>query len=220
MSNFLGIKDFGDQVDHGIYEEDLRADEAYDYLEADPEADFGVLPQSFADDLAGTVPPTPWPDEEFFGVDALYDGTSNLTIAETAVIENAIGGGGADELIGNTSNNRLSGRGGNDTLTGGQGADRFVFDTAPNSTTNFDRITDFVSGVDRIELDQTVFTALALGALTEADLSTLVGSEHIRYATNGDLFYDPNGVGGAAEIKFATLTGHPTLTSGDFLVVA
>lgn len=58
--------------------------------------------------------------------------TLNIWIARTASIENAVGGGGADQingndldnlLRGNGGNDRLLGLGGNDTLIGGAGAD-------------------------------------------------------------------------------------------------
>jgi serralysin len=48
----------------------------------------------------------------------------NLSIAFGAVIENAIGGSGADSLTGNAAANTLSGGAGADTLSGGDGADK------------------------------------------------------------------------------------------------
>jgi serralysin len=45
------------------------------------------------------------------------------TIAQGALIENAVGGAGNDTLIGNTMNNFLTGNGGKDLLTGGAGND-------------------------------------------------------------------------------------------------
>jgi serralysin len=42
--------------------------------------------------------------------------TNNIAIAAGAVIENAVGGSGADTLVGNAANNRLSGNAGTDTL--------------------------------------------------------------------------------------------------------
>jgi serralysin len=48
---------------------------------------------------------------------------SNVSIAYGAVIENAIGGSGADIITGNSANNTLIGNGGNDTLNGGAGTD-------------------------------------------------------------------------------------------------
>ncbi len=44
-----------------------------------------------------------------------------------SMIENAIGGSGADSLIGNALDNRLTGNGGNDTLDGGNGIDTAVY---------------------------------------------------------------------------------------------
>jgi len=51
----------------------------------------------------------------------------NVSIAMGAVIENAIGGGGADVIVGNSANNRLTGGAGNDDLDGGGGIDTAVF---------------------------------------------------------------------------------------------
>lgn len=51
----------------------------------------------------------------------------NVSIAMGAVIENAIGGLGADIIIGNAADNRLAGGGGNDQIDGGEGIDTAVF---------------------------------------------------------------------------------------------
>ncbi|WP_309611306.1 FG-GAP-like repeat-containing protein [Sphingomonas sp.] len=66
--------------------------------------------------------------------------TGNVAIAPGVIIENALGGSGADALIGNGADNILSGRLGSDILTGGVGADLFR-DTATGL--NGDTITDF-----------------------------------------------------------------------------
>ena len=50
-----------------------------------------------------------------------------FTISAGSVIENAIGGLGADTLTGNVSNNQLRGNAGNDTLDGGAGTDTAIF---------------------------------------------------------------------------------------------
>jgi len=60
----------------------------------------------------------------FSNADAM---TYNISIARTAWIENAVGGGGADTLIGNVQNNRLTGNAGNDSIDGGFGIDTAVF---------------------------------------------------------------------------------------------
>ena len=62
---------------------------------------------------------------------SLYDGTlssigalkGNVGIAFNAVIENAVGGSGADTLLGNAVANNLRGNGGHDLLKGGGGND-------------------------------------------------------------------------------------------------
>lgn len=65
------------------------------------------------------------------------------------------GGGGADVLIGGHGNDRLTGGAGRDIVTGDAGNDVFIFgavnETGRTATTR-DVITDFESGVDRIDL--------------------------------------------------------------------
>jgi Ca2+-binding RTX toxin-like protein len=50
----------------------------------------------------------------------------NVAIAYNVVIENAIGGSGADTINGNSAANRLEGRAGNDILNGREGADIMI----------------------------------------------------------------------------------------------
>lgn len=72
--------------------------------------------------------------------------TGNVSIAMGAVIENAIGGGGADTLIGNSANNRLRGNTGNDTLDGGAGSDTAVY-AGPQANYTVTAGTETVNGV-------------------------------------------------------------------------
>ena len=51
----------------------------------------------------------------------------NIAIALGAVIENVVGGTGADAIRGNSAANRITGNGGNDTIDGGLGIDTVVF---------------------------------------------------------------------------------------------
>ena len=73
-----------------------------------------------------------------------------------------IGGGGVDELFGGAGTDRLDGGIRNDIMTGGADADTFVF--AANSNT--DRILDFADNVDRLELNDNLWT----NTLTAADV--------------------------------------------------
>ena len=52
--------------------------------------------------------------------------TSNVSIAFGAVIENAVGGAGADQIRGNDADNRLEGGAGNDWFLGGAGYDYLI----------------------------------------------------------------------------------------------
>lgn len=77
----------------------------------------------------------------------------NVSIAKGVVMENAIGGSGNDVLIGNQANNHITGGAGADNLTGGGGEDTFVYSKASDtSASKPDTITDFTSGVDKIDL--------------------------------------------------------------------
>lgn len=87
--------------------------------------------------------------ETLTGVDGINaTSLSNIGIAYNTIIENAIGGSARDYLLGNHVANILDGKGGDDVLTGGGGADQFRF----TNTGGNDRITDFASGVDKIDL--------------------------------------------------------------------
>ncbi len=86
----------------------------------------------------------------------------NVSIAEGATIENAIGGAGNDVIVGNEAANVLRGgagddvlygANGSDTLWGGSGSDIFVFAAVSDAPASApDKIMDFVSGTDKIDL--------------------------------------------------------------------
>ena len=147
---------------------------------------------------------------------------NNIGIALSAVIEKAIGGSGNDTLIANDTGCTLSGGGGNDTLiggagndrliggsgvdnlTGGSGGDIFVFLLGNSSAASgqHDRITDFVSGTDDIDLsgfdaisgtgsyDQFKFLATAAFSGAAGELNYLYNSSTgvttLQGDTNGD----------------------------------
>ncbi|WP_190241695.1 M10 family metallopeptidase C-terminal domain-containing protein [Bradyrhizobium algeriense] len=168
---------------------------------------------------------------------------NNIGIALNAVIEKAIGGSGNDRLIANDSGCTLSGGDGSDTLTGGAGSDNliggsgidnltgggsgdtFVFLLANSSATSgqHDRITDFISGTDRIDLsgwdaisstgsyDQ--FKFLATGAFDGAAgelnyfYNSSTGVTTLQGDTNGDMVAD-----------FAIdIAGNVTISTADLL---
>jgi Ca2+-binding RTX toxin-like protein len=136
---------------------------------------------------------------------------------------------GNDALIGTIGNDVLNGYAGNDTLTGGLGSDTFVFNTIANDSTNKDTITDFLSGTDRIELENLIMTGLGLttGQLTAAQFRSGAGistagdsSDRIIYnTTTGGLFYDADGPGGTTAIQIALLGVNTSLTHQDMFIV-
>ncbi|WP_442580675.1 calcium-binding protein [Mesorhizobium sp. ASY16-5R] len=148
----------------------------------------------------------------------------NTTSQGGASAINLTGNEFTQTLIGNAGDNRLEGREGNDTLYGLGGKDTFVFNTKLGAT-NIDTIADFNVADDRFLLSDAVFKALNPGALASgyfrANTTGLAqdANDHIIYETDtGKLFYDADGLGGAAGIQFAKLAVGLSLTNADFAV--
>ncbi|MEL7462998.1 MAG: calcium-binding protein [Pseudomonadota bacterium] len=164
-------------------------------------------------------------------------------------IENLIGSAtGGDLLFGDEGANRLTGLGGNDLIRGragvdqleggagddtligdegadvivtGTGADTIVFNQAPNAAER-DRITDFESGTDILQIDASVFG----GGLAAGQAAVLVANGNPVAATgdatflydtdNGTLRFDADGTGADAAVLFAFLQNVTALDAGDF----
>lgn len=146
---------------------------------------------------------------------------SGLDLSGIALID---GGSGNDTIIGSNAGDRIMGNTGSDILTGGLGADAFVYTTTAQSRgATADTITDFVQGVDVIDLaavdanrvlagvQDFVFSgATALIGLSGQiwfDAATFAGETRVYGDTNGDARAD-------MEIR---LTGTVDLTATDFL---
>lgn len=119
-------------------------------------------------------------------------------------------------IIGNNGANNLDGKAGNDTLTGGAGNDLFVFDTALNTKTNIDLITDFTAGQDVINLSKKVFTTLATPSV---DMSTRILMTYDEAANKTHVSYDADGAGHKPATEFVTLTGQFAFDTSYFHVV-
>jgi Ca2+-binding RTX toxin-like protein len=163
-------------------------------------------------------------------------------------IENFIGGSGADSITGTTGSNILVGGAGADTITGGQGADtltgglgadKFVisavqllglstYDTGTTAATR-DVITDFVSGVDKIDFSgidsnytgvfdfsNGTFSALTFG-------TTFTAANQLRYHYEGVGVNEITVIEGnvnanlAADFQIA-LIGHITFVAADIIL--
>ncbi len=166
---------------------------------------------------------------------------ASLSSNSLAIIGNAgqntlIGSRFADTISGSLGNDTLNGGGGADTLYGGHGsdklrgglgADRYMFDTKPVSGSG-DTI-ELFSSIDSILLSKVAFRALGR-AVTSNEFAQGAGltkardaSDNIIYNTKtGALYYDADGAGGAASIKFVqigTANKHPgSLSYDDFLL--
>ncbi len=142
-------------------------------------------------------------------------GTDTLT-----GFENLHGSKLADTLAGNDGDNVLTGGMGLDILTGGLGSDTFVY---LNLAEKGDRITDFQSGVDILQLHASGFKNAQAGTINfasgSAPLSGSTGGWLLYDTDDGKLYYDVDGSGFSARLLLATLDGHPLLTAADIVIV-
>lgn len=126
-------------------------------------------------------------------------------------------------IIGNAGANIIDGKGGADGLWGLGGSDTFFFSTALGPT-NVDRIYDFDPIADTIRLDDAIFGGLSLGSLSPGAFAlgpiAAQADDRIIYdPTSGKLYFDADGIGGMAQVHFATLNAGLSLTAADFFVV-
>lgn len=165
----------------------------------------------------------------------------NLTLTGTDALRGTgndldnviVGNSAANILKGMDGSDALYGDLGNDILYGGAGSDTFVFDTAPDKSSNVDRIADFsaVPGDDDlIALDVLVFTAFGSPSFTPRLLfdtefaagdgvRATTADQHILYDTSSNwLSYDADGSGSARPVHFATLLNGAELGFANILV--
>jgi Ca2+-binding RTX toxin-like protein len=126
---------------------------------------------------------------------------------------------GNDRIFGNAGADTIIGGEGADTLFGGAGSDVFVFRAVSESG---DRISDFVSGVDKIALDLTGFVDLAGLALADAFIfgsDALDSDDRLIFDTsNFTLYYDSDGAGGTDKLFLANLNFGASLLHTDFIL--
>ena len=186
------------------------------------------------------------------GDDSLFGGSGDDIVSGGNGADDLAGGSGNDELDGGLGSDGMRGGSGDDSYILSGAGDRIVeeadagIDTvvspfsytlganlenlvlvgsAANGTGNFDHIADFVRNLDKIVLDNAVFTGLAAGPLAPGafvvgSAAADAGDRIIYNPTTGALLFDEDGAGGAAAIQFAVLDTKPAnLAASDFEVI-
>jgi Ca2+-binding RTX toxin-like protein len=103
----------------------------------------------------------------------------------------------------------IDGGAGKDILTGGDGADIFHFSHRADSTgsVGYDRITDFVDGIVRIDLRGLGYTGVVMA-------HAAIGELRILYSTTNDRTYVKDG---GSDFLFALEGNHLEIQDSDFL---
>jgi Ca2+-binding RTX toxin-like protein len=99
-----------------------------------------------------------------------------------------------------------------------------VFNAALDARTNVDLITDYTVADDTIRLENAFMPGLATGTLAASAFrvgtAATDASDRIMYNDDtGGLFFDKDGVGGAAQVRFATLDADLAMSNAEFLIV-
>lgn len=132
------------------------------------------------------------------------------------------GGGGSDVINGGAGNDTINGDLGKDRLTGGEGLDNFVFGAL--GPANADSIADFSVAEDSIKLSRAAFGkagpagTLSAGAFHQGTAAADADDRIVYDQATGRIFYDPDGIGTAGQVLFATVTAGTALTHADFVV--
>jgi len=170
---------------------------------------------------------------------------NNVVVDASGVTANGLtfeGNGNTQTFIGTTQDDRFVSNGGHDTLTGGYGSDTFAFGKIWTQTVtgdddevqwyenvgvdltndDTDTITDFASGVDKIELNTDQFASLVGFNAGNLVIGTgpLDADDYLVFNTSTNtLQYYADGNGGSAAIDIAILTGVSSITAADIVVV-
>jgi len=164
------------------------------------------------------------------GVDTLYGGNQNDFLTGEVGRDRLYGGNGDDTLVGGRGNDRLFGGNGNDRLngggnddllyagagsdrlTGGEGADTFIWRSATESSAGNtrDRIMDFETGIDRIDISALHPDLVRVSAFTG------VAGQVVYAQSTGILSVD---VTGNRAADFSVALGAGTVLGADDLIL-
>lgn len=148
--------------------------------------------------------------------DKLFGEGSANTLQGGAGDDSIEGGAGADSISGGSENDRLIGQFGADTLSGGLGGDTFVFQSLNDKG---DRIVDFDRNTgDVIEISKAGFGITGSYDFTVSTPGTSLPT-FLYNTLTGTLSYDDDGAGAHAAQVIVTLSGAPTLSTLNVLLV-
>ncbi|NJN88175.1 MAG: calcium-binding protein [Leptolyngbyaceae cyanobacterium SL_7_1] len=154
----------------------------------------------------------------------------NNTLIGNAFNNLLVGGNGNDQLQGDSGNDRLNGGNGRDTLIGGTGRDilvggrgRDTFLLTSANAADLDIIRDFNSRQDRLAIAKSGFPGLRGTRLRDSQFVVGTGAldrfDRVIYNDrSGALFFDRDGIGGAAQVQIASLSRKPTLGASQIVL--
>ena len=142
------------------------------------------------------------------------------TVNGTSFADNLIGTSGNDTINGRAGDDVIRGGGGRDTITLGSGHDTVVYAAVTDSpfTSNWDLITDFARGDDRIDLSAFLGAAdLSWGGLT----ATANGVWYSRSGTTVSIFIDTDNALATPEMRIdlQNMSTTTVLDASDFIGV-
>ncbi len=150
--------------------------------------------------------------------------TSNMGTANINLTGNELN----NVIIGNNGVNQLDGGAGSDTLYGGAGLDYFYF-SSTLSAGSVDTLGDFASVDDILMIDRRVFIGGGLAAgfldasafLSAAGMTSATSAAHrfVHDSATGDIYFDADGAGGAAAVKFANIGSGTAIQYYDLYVI-
>ena len=195
----------------------------YTAKDADGDSDAGTVTFKVADVAEPTNPTTPTVPSTPSTPTASDRPVTTNSLTGTSSANSLTGTSGNDLINGGAGDDKIWAKNGSDVLIGGAGKDTFTFDTKLAST-NVDTIIDFNVADDTIRLNDTVFTKLKYGNLSSSSFVTgekaLDSSDRVVYNDKtGALYYDADGTGSAAAVKFAMIENLAKLTAADFIVI-
>jgi Ca2+-binding RTX toxin-like protein len=160
--------------------------------------------------------------------DVIVGGAGRDTLGGGGGNDRLAGGGERDTLRGGSGQDRLDGGLGRDALYGGSGKDAFLF-TTKLGRSNVDTLRDFQLN-DAIWLENKIFKGIGSGSLSKPKTmledafhlgpTAQDAEDRILYdQATGSLFYDPDGIGAAAALRFAVVATRKALTVHDFYAI-